>query len=39
MLTKFLLARRRAADADSGVETSEVLVVGLFLGTGIVLSF
>ncbi len=39
MLTRIPPARRRAADADSGVETSEALVVGLFLGTGIALSF
>jgi len=39
ILTKFLPARRRTGDEVSGVETSEALVVGLFLGTGRALSF
>jgi hypothetical protein len=39
MLTKFLPARRRAFDKDSGVEPSGADVIGFFLGTGIALSF
>jgi hypothetical protein len=39
ILTKFLPARRRTGDEVCGVETSEALVVGVFLGTGIARSF